>query len=260
MAIFFEQNNSDACCLCGSCDDLTGEHKIKRTAISSEFGQEKMVIGSFGGQASVFRRVQSPKSKALHFHSKICKVCNGDHTQPADLEFDRLHADARLLLDRGEDPVIAMDGERYAIGSTPYLNVFRYFAKLLCCHMAQIGAPRPIHMSRFATGEIDRNCVWLRIDRDVTYQELQSAGEADLRYAAHGGLVVCGDKKSFTANGFHSTLTVGPIRYTFWNRLTWPERFALQWGHPEFNSWCKSQVMAAASNPMSARDKDRLGL
>lgn len=85
----------------------------------------------------------------------------------------------------------------------------------------------------------------------MTYAELNTRFEDRLDYAAHGGLVVYGDRRSGAANAFHSTLSFGPLRYVFWTRLTWPERMALRIAHPQFDGWCKAQVRAAEKNPIS---------
>lgn len=257
--MFLRPFNSEICFLCGASGDLTGEHKIKASAIRSEFGSEKMVIGRFGEPDGGFRNVQGPKSKNLHFGAKVCRTCNSERTQAADREFDRFNRSARKLLESGRDPVEVFEEARYKPESPEYLNVFRYFAKLLCCHVAEVNGPIPLHMARFAIGQASRNCVWLAVDRDVTYAEaVQAMGEH--QYAAHGGLVVYGDKNTGEANAFHSTLTVGPLRYVFHSRLNWLERLELRWAHREFRNWVREQTSAARTQPLTDAEKRRLGL
>lgn len=259
MEMFFEPFRSDACCLCGSTEKLTGEHKIKASALKSEFGDAQLVIGRLGEPSERFRSAQSVKSKALHFGSKLCSPCNSARTQGPDKEFDLFHREASRLLAAGDDPKIAFDQDRYAIGSDSYLNVFRYFAKLLCCHLADSGAPRRVRMARFALGLDKRNCIWLNAREDWTYKQYRSVA-GDLQYASHGGLVVYGDKWTKAATGFHSTLTIGPLQYVYYSHLTWVEQLALRFGHPEFDSWCRAQVADANEAPMSEHTKLQLGL
>lgn len=52
------------CCLCGSTEALSGEHKLKAAALRSEFGAQPMVIGRPGER---YRHAQSPSSKQFHF-------------------------------------------------------------------------------------------------------------------------------------------------------------------------------------------------
>ena len=217
-----------------------------------------MAIGKFGGMPSRPRYAQSPKSKAMHFSSRLCEPCNTKRTQPADREFERLHAAARNLMDAGLDPAKAMDTSRYAIGSDPYLNVFRYFAKLLCCHIADTGGPHFLALSRFALGEIDRNIVSLAINQDRTYQDISQHIEQP-QYAAHGGLVVYGHRKTGRPSGFHSTLTVGPLQYVFFVRLNWFGRVNFWLCHREFYDWCRELAKDAEANPLSQEERQRLG-
>jgi hypothetical protein len=246
--------------LCGAAQNLTGEHKIKASAIRSEFDSgEMLTIGRFGETADRLRYAQSPKSKAFHFEARLCQTCNSDLTQAADREFDRFHLAAKTFLAQGRDPGEAFLDPRYTEGSEPYLNVFRYFAKLLCCHMADLGAPRRIHVANFAMGRVSTNCVWLSVDKDWTYDQT-SSDFGPFQYAAHGGLVVYGDNQTGNANAFHSSVTIGAVRYVFHSRLTWLERLELRYGHPEFYDWCRANVAAAKDAPLSEEERLRLGL
>lgn len=248
-----------ACCLCGSESDLSGEHKIKASALRSVFGKNKMVIGHFDEPADKVRQAQSPKSREFHFASRICRRCNSDRTQRPDREFDRFHTEAMAKLQLGIDPAAVVLESRYEQASEANLNVLRYFAKLLACHMADLEAPRLAHLTRFAIGEAHQSPIWLEVDRDPTYEQM-SANIGTHQYAAHGGLVVYGNVKTQRATGFHSTLTLGPIRYTYSSRLTWVERLELRFGYRTFNEWCREQVQFALENPLSESKKVALGL
>lgn len=218
-----------------------------------------MVIGRFGESVEDVRSVQGPKSKNLHFQAKICRQCNSERTQDADREFDKFHALVRAKLEAGSDPASVFELERYAEGSPAYLNVFRYFAKLLCCHIGDVMGPRSVRLARFAISELDANCIWLSIDRDVVHQEF-SRVHGEHQYAAHGGLIVYGHKKTGEATGFHSTLTIGPVRYVYFMRLGWIEKLELRLLHPRFNKWVKSKTADATQRPLSEEEKRRLGL
>lgn len=247
------------CCLCGQNGDLTGEHKIKASALRREFGSSPMVVGRTGEKGTVFRSAQGPKSKVLHFEAKICGECNNSATQPADLEFDFFNSAVRSLIDGDKDPSAVFTDPRYFVGSKPYLNVFRYFAKLLCCHMAEVGAPRSMELASFARGLSDRNIVSLGIDRDWRYGQME-AEIGSHQYAAHGGLVVYARKKTGSPQGFHSTRTLGPARYVFFVRLNWLGALELRLAHPAFYEWCREKGKDAEANPLSKQDELLLGL
>lgn len=111
-----------------------------------------MVIGRPGES---YRHAQSPKSKAFHFAARVCEDCNNARTQPANIAFDEFSAQASSLLKRGLDPAGVFDDPRFSSsGGHLYLNVFRYFAKLMCCHLAEMGAPfyNPIRRHSYLGG------------------------------------------------------------------------------------------------------------
>lgn len=245
------------CCLCGSGENLTGEHKIKVSAIRSEFGREPMSIGRVGDQDGL-RSAQGPKSKEFHFATPVCGTCNNERTQPADLEFDHFHRETRALLAAGKDPSEVFMLERYSVGSLEYFNVFRYFAKLMCCQIGDGGGGRMSGLSDFAVGSSNRNPIHLAIDKDWTYDQI-SKELGDHSYAAHGGLVIYG-KASGTPTCFHSTLTIGPLRYTYYARMNIIGRIILKMTQPDFYQKCSDSVRETVNNPMSQTERLQLGL
>lgn len=257
--MLFAKYNPNVCALCGETSNLTGEHKIKASAVKTVFGTESMVISTFGDPITQYRHAQGAKSKAFHFTSRLCADCNGSRTQGPDREFDNFLSSALDLYNHGKDPVFVFDAPDYEIGSESYLNIFRYFAKLLCCHLAEVGAPRPIHISNFAIGRSSANCIWLSVDKDPTFHDIASEFE-NIPYAAHGGLIVYGDKNTGAPNGFHSSITLGPLRFVFHSRLNWFQRIAVKFYHRQFYDWCSERAKEANESPISERDKNRLGL
>ncbi|MBF4557181.1 hypothetical protein H7698_13940 [Pseudomonas sp. p50] len=258
MGIFFEPYQADRCCLCGSSESLTGEHKVKASVLRNIFGKDSMVIGSFDG-TSTPRSAQGPKSQAFHFAARICASCNSTQTQAPDHEFDRFHALVSELLSQGKAPESVFSLPQYDLHSAPYLNVFRYFAKLLCCHVAESGGPRPLAVSEFAVGRADRNTVFLHIDADPTYETFhEQFGEH--KYAGHGGLIVPVDSKTQLPASFRSSLTLGAVRYIFWVRFGAMAGIALQVFHRAFFEKCEAAYREALTNPLSDDERRRLGI
>lgn len=244
------------CCLCGSDQELSGEHKIKASALRSEFGRQKLVIGRDG---EGYRLAQSAGSKAFHFSAPVCSECNNSRTQPADLAFDQLHACVTSLISQNADPAGALQDPRFASGGTFSLDIFRYFAKLLCCHLAELGAPFQSVIADFAIGFSHENCISLGVDLDRVYARAQ-AEYPDLPYAAHGGLVVLGDKKTLSPVAFHSTLTIGPASYRYQARFTEIGQIQLELEEPEFVDWCRQRTRSQLLNPLSDQATLDLGL
>lgn len=224
------------------------------------FGKCDLYIGSSGPEYRKPKYAQGPKSKHLKFNSRICQACNSERTQQSDLEFERLNVTVQKLIEARIDPMSVLSKhDRYVENQEPYLNIFRYFAKLLSCHMADIGAPRPHRLTEFAIGRRAQNCIWLWIKEDWTYRNLESFIGAQ-NYAAHGGLVLIGSKTKGVVTGFHSTLTFGPAQYVFYIHLLEDEIHELETAYPLFLEWCKSRIEFTKDNPFTPEDKLSLGI
>jgi len=250
----------DVCSLCGEPGRLTREHKIKASAIREMFGITNLYIGSTGPERRKAKYAQGPKSNNLKFSTRICETCNSERTQPSDREFDKLNAEVQNLIAAGIDPMsVFTNSDRYIESQELYLNIFRYFAKLLSCHMAEINAPRPCRLTEFAIGRSVKNCIWLWIKEDWSYKNIESA-IGHKQYAAHGGLVVYGSKTTGAATGFHSTLTVGAAQYVFYVNLLDEEIREIEMEYPIFFEWCKSRVEHNRVDPFTPEEKLSLGL
>jgi hypothetical protein len=217
-----------------------------------------MVIGSFDG-TSIPRSAQGPKSRAFHFSARLCASCNSTSTQAADREFDQFHALVSALLSEGKDPSSAFEFPQYEIDSESYLNVFRYFAKLLCCHVAESCGPRPLALSEFAVGRVNRNPVFLHIDADPTYAAYRDA-HGEHQFAGHGGLIVPVNSKTQLPTSFRSSITLGAVRYIFWVRFNASVGFSLRIFHRDFSRKCDAAYREAIKNPLSNEERRRLGI
>lgn len=250
MLGFSEPYGADRCCLCGSGQDLTGEHKIKGSTIRLLFTGEPMMIGHFDGSSRP-KLAQSAQSKAFHFGARMCGTCNSTRTQAPDREFERFDAAARDLLERGVDPSTVFDDPHYAVGTEPYLNVFRYLAKILACQIAEVEGPRLKVLTEFALGRSNRNVVRLSIDEDPAYRMWHDA-TGDPHFAGHGGLMVEFSRRTGLAREFASSLTHGPVRYWFSIAFGPAVAIALRLLHPEFHGRLKAAFDEALAEHASA--------
>ena len=137
----------------------------------------------------------------------------------------------------GDDPGDAFRDSRYVEGSPAYLNLFRYFAKLLSCHVAESGGPRALQVTDFARGIAHHNPIFLSVDRDPTYA-MYAELTGEHAYAAHGGLCVPMDRYTRLPTSFQSALSIGPVRYSFWVRFDSPVGLALRLAHRSFYTKC----------------------
>lgn len=179
-------------------------------------------------------------SDQLKFKNRICARCNNAGTQPADREFDRF---LERLLDVGGDPSRVFALERYARDKPEYLNVFRYFAKLMCCHLSEVGAPMLQRLALFAIGQAHENCVWLDIKADRDFLKLRAIGLES--YAAHGGLTAVCDRKTGEPTRLVSSVTLGAIHFEFFTVISPEERLEIRLEHPRFGDACRAAVAAS---------------
>ncbi|HEM6696355.1 hypothetical protein I5679_12170 [Citrobacter koseri] len=239
MGIFFEPYKEQSCCLCGSGEFLTGEHKIKASALRKIFGRNEMVIGHFDSQ-SIPRTAQGPKSNAFHFSARMCALCNNTRTQVADHEFDLFHSSVSSYLSKDTEPSLVFDLPRYKIGTEAYLNVFRYFAKILCCQVAESCGPRPLEVCEFAIGKTTRNVIILQaIDTDPMYQSYSNI-LGDSQFAAHGGLRVGFDFKKQIPTSFQSSISLGAVRYVF--EVKFGDAVGIELRTFFYEFWCKCEA------------------
>jgi len=206
----FVRVSDQECTLCGQTGELTGEHKIKASLLRLEFGTRKTIIS---GKDSP-KLLQSPKSKHVHFKSKICKPCNSHRTQAADKAFDKLHDQLKQLLDSGKALTDMNNAPNVQLSPSEKLDISRYFAKLLCCFLVEVEGPRSKSISEFAIGQSVKNPIFWEILKDTDYQEKLRANDT-LGYAEHGGLKFRFDDNKRLVRSIESSTIAGGIIYNF---------------------------------------------
>lgn len=208
--------------LCGSTEQVSREHRLKAAALRRIFKDGQLLIGRGSDPVSEMRQLQSSASRRLKFSVPLCHECNTARTQAADRAFDRFEILATRLESEGLPPreaIAQFDGSEK--------DLFRYFAKILCLHVAEAGAPVPSRLREFAAGRSDRNCVWADVSTDAEALRLRTSGLN--KYAAHGGLVVTRSCAIARLPRVSASLTFGTVCVAFFFYLT--ESEALEWAH-----------------------------
>ena len=222
MGLEFETLKQGECLLCGAEGSLTGEHKIKASLLKGEFSSRQMVMT--GKDAP--KLLQSPRSKHAQFAAKICRECNSSRTQPADRAFDRLHQRLKECLAEGRQLTDSNSHPNCELSPKDSVDLFRYFAKVICCFLAEVGGPRSRSLSKFAIGLTDKNPIFLRISKDERYDVILAERETE-GFAEHGGLKFRFDDQKKWVRSIESGLSVGGIRYEFWVQLRWLAKLEL---------------------------------
>ncbi|SEP51337.1 hypothetical protein SAMN02990966_07947 [Rhodospirillales bacterium URHD0017] len=131
------------CWICGSTENLTGEHQVKVTDL-------KDLLGEIAPGRTVYlhnaqrtnQRIKSWRADRLKSGGKICGVCNSTRTQAHDNAWTQLSRALRArvpLMKAGQifraNTVFPHDTSKQMLG------VHLYFVKLFGCHIADFGIP-----------------------------------------------------------------------------------------------------------------------
>lgn len=261
--MFLRASIAEACWICGSRINLSREHKIKASDLRRQFGEGHLHVATFDDPPSEYRVAQSSGSKHLKFGSSICEKCNSSTTQEADRAYDQFmiqlerdDASAQELIRAFSHPIQPNGSQSQSV-----LPIFRYFGKMLGCQLANIGAPIPNQLSRFVANGTNRNCIWLAIRRDETYEYLSAQlSDEKLRYAAHGGLVVITKAPKLLPSRLYSTLTVGPIQFMFFFVLKRSHIVEMRVRFPGFVQKCRQSALRDMEDRVDSPSFRRLGL
>lgn len=222
MGIEFKKLNECECSLCGAAGSQTGEHKIKASLLKGEFGSRKMVMTGKNGP----KILQSPRSRHAHFNAKICGECNSSRTQAADRAMDLLHKGLKERLAEGQQLTDRNNHPNCKLSPCDSADSYRYFAKVICCFLAEIGGPRSRSLSQFALGLNEKNPIFLWISKDERYDVILAEMKTN-GFAEHGGLTFRFDDKKKWVQSIESSLSIGGIRYEFWVQLRWLAKLEL---------------------------------
>lgn len=228
MGIEFVKIKEGECLLCGTKGPLTGEHKIKASLIREQFENRTAMISGITAP----RIVQSSRSKSLHFRSKLCEDCNSSRTQAADRAFDVLHSELRRLYDNDIALTDVDNRPNCRPDNATEKDAFRYFAKIICCFLAEVGGPRSKSLSAFSLGRSERNPIFLRISKDAGYAAKLAALDSQ-GLAEHGGLKFGFDSRKKWVQSLECSLSVGGIHYEFWVQLHMLPKLELHFLFPE---------------------------
>jgi hypothetical protein len=252
------------CWICGSIGKLTREHKFKASALKEHYGSSPrpLFVVKGGLEAIDAKEAQSLQSKRLKFGPSICERCNSHTSQASDHAFDSFRNRLTELGNNQSAVERIWQTVEFKEGTKNYLDVFRYFAKLLGCHLHEANYPIPLRLSRFVGRQSDINCLWLEAKLDGDYEEvcLLTGPNDPAPYAAQGGLVVICKKPKLIPVAMSSSVSFGPIQFAFQYRWTLLERLIMRFRFPDFLSECVSEAKNAIKVPMTNRELRSVGL
>lgn len=154
----------DKCWICGNIAN-SNEHKFKASAIKSMFGKQFSVPLVYkSGEKAI--KLQGPNSQLLKFSRSICRVCNNEFTQEHDKAFDVLISKVLNQYEFIEKHFpFKVENFYYENWEQNYLNLFKYFAKIIGCRLQENGfSEKTEKLSKFIKGEIENTFVSLNFE------------------------------------------------------------------------------------------------
>jgi len=163
-SIFYMFNNVPKCWICNSPAD-SREHKIKKADIirvygkGSSFHKKDLHYCRHDGQIVSLR---GPDSKDIKFDRVICRKCNNERTQPFDRAYDafieHIESNRDLILRHRQIDFQNVYGNNW---ENLQLNLFRYFAKMLGCRIADFGEKVPMDLKNLLFSVPFKTMLWV---------------------------------------------------------------------------------------------------
>lgn len=214
---------AELCWICLDRKPLTGEHKFKASDLRSEFGREKMSKLVRGTGIDTLEEIQGVKSKKAKFKNSICANCNGSVTQKADEAYSTFVNSFPNSPKTIEDLYKVFETEDFLNGtSKKCIELYRYFGKLLGCHIIENDLVVPENLRSFVACENNEVSVYLKLNFDEfarSVTELLAENGDSSGYVGHGGLIVPCNKGTPVPQSFSSSYTLGTVMFEFGHDL-----------------------------------------
>ena len=156
--MIFSRQILDCCWICGSTEQLTGEHKIKK----ADLKRHQAVGPKFRRvETGEEQTIQGLNSKLLKFENSICARCNNQTTQAADRSYDAFrNDDSEAICITSEELAVAKNLNRESkLNFSHRIELARYFAKHLGCSLGYQKFPIPRRLSKFVEGRSSKLCI-----------------------------------------------------------------------------------------------------
>ncbi len=157
------KKTDQVCWICGNKENLTGEHKIKKSDLKkSSYGPTELFLVTSGKRIPI----QGINSNYLKFKRSICAHCNNQRTQQSDYNYDTFRNNETEKI---KELLFSQPKKQINISkfinpkSRDYLDLLRYFAKALGCQIHYNKFPIPRRLSRFVYHKINYAPISIRI-------------------------------------------------------------------------------------------------
>ena len=219
--MILSRRTPNICWICGSTEQLSGEHKIKKTDLKRHPVVELRLRKIVSGQE---QPIQGLNSKLQKIENSICKRCNNQTTQKADQSYDAFRLEdcntVRTTLDElASDQDTSVERE-VVFGHR--LELARYFGKHLGCALDYQRFPVPRRLSRFVRGRSNAVCISLST-RVAPFWWQDETGEIGPLNGLGGALLLLHPGPFHLPFAYQSAYMTDGVQFIVKMRLSLPE-------------------------------------
>jgi hypothetical protein len=236
------QSSLEKCWICGTDSDLTREHLVK----SSELRRYGANLGFdvLSNDGKLIRYAQGVKSDKLKFNSKICGPCNSSTTQRADFVYDNFIKRVSALGGTVSAVNTILSGEEFRSKSGLRIDLERYFAKLIGCHLAESKAPITKHLTKLVRSQISTSRITISAQdtSSIKGSEVLIGTGFDESRLGHGGLAVYLDARLIVPKSVLSYRSIGKSTLLFRYQFSILEKIELLLRFKSFVQSCRASA------------------
>lgn len=210
--MIFTKLARNVCWICGAAENLTGEHKIKKSDLTKNATGKPAVWRSFRGEE---KPIQGLNSRLLKFERSICSTCNNQTTQAADRAYDQFHnTQSKLMKQKLND-----DNNPIDVALEDQTELSRYFAKHLGCAVSYSRFPVPRRLSNLVNRKSKNVCISLQVRSAPFVWKDDKTGEVG-QINAIGGIVLIHRKNPISLPmEYQTAFMVGGLQFIITMKL-----------------------------------------
>ena len=202
--MIFCKRTSNICWICYSTENLSGEHKLKKTDLNRN---PVMYPNFIRLSTGVEKIVQGPNSKLLKFQNAICGKCNNQITQNADKNYDAFMGELA-----NENESSPLSDQETNISLQHRTELARYFAKHLGCALDYQNFPIPRRLSRFVANKTSLACITLST-RTAPFCVQDETGETSPLNSLGGAILMLHNGAAKVPNAYHTAYSTDGIQF-----------------------------------------------
>ncbi len=224
--MLFSRRTPNYCWICGSTEQLSGEHKIKK----SNLQRHPMMKPSFMRVATGRDQpIQGLNSKLLKFENAICARCNNQTSQKADRSYDEFRNEDSTIVRTTLEDLESMQShtKEHEVKLSHRVELARYFGKHLGCALHYQKFPIPRRLSRFVDRRSDAICISVST-RVAPFWWQEESGKIGPLNALGGAIMLLSIRPLHLPIAYQSAYMTDGVQFIVKMRLSVPEALEMR--------------------------------